>query len=86
MRYMIVFILFLSSVSLAQETRNTEQDQPQPEVASGSGDGIRPSSDKSDAAPTQSDIDGGSRENGFEIFRPTEDISEDLAVPFPVDI
>lgn len=88
----IVVVLFgflFSLIALAQnsepsfenESSVSQAEQPEPENTNStpaSGD----SGSQNNSAPPPPVADSGD----FEVFDPTEDISEDLSVPFPVDI
>ena len=79
MKYSIVFIgLFLFFMSVFA------QDQSLPEQI----DSEQTSGEEIVNEKTQEPAENSSgRQNAeFDVFRPTEDISEDLPVPFPVDI
>ena len=78
MRYIIVLTgYFVFSFAHAQE--NTSSDATQASSAEVTQATERP--DNEETAPQEE-----SNQPNFDVFRPSEDISEDLAVPFPVDI
>ena len=78
MKYLIVLTnILLSSLSVySQETENSAPDVAQPASAE--------NNPPSNEAETTSSTDN--EQSDFDVFQPSEEISEDLSVPFPVDI
>lgn len=77
-----------SLVLIAFLTGNTALAQEQPATASSSPVETKAQDDKTVNQP-QADPSGQkntAREKGDEVFKPSEEISEDFAVSFPVDI
>lgn len=76
MKYLFVLIAFFSAAILSQES----------EVASDDQENAVNETPASVAVPDEPDSDTNSNSEDFEVFNPSEDISEDLSVPFPADI
>lgn len=76
--FSILFAFFAYSQDVENETTNTENsDELNAEQV------IEQSSEQK---TENESVNTGSSNRNFDVFRPSEDISEDLAVPFPVDI
>ena len=73
MRYILVLICFLSFLSYAEQAADQPLSQAQKEPEA------QTETTEKQAENTEANAD-------FKTFQPSEDISEDLAVPFPVDI
>lgn len=100
MRYIIVFIalFFLLSpeVSTNLQAQQTTVESRDPnllndEAQANEQAGINEAETAQTSSNDDMDSSGGSstsdnRSGDFDVFKPSEDISEDLAVPFPVDI
>lgn len=79
-KLLTVLVLSVTSWSLAQpevlndsDTGEDEQNQTSQQV-------------KSPEPPASSQVPDNKNETSVEVFRPSEEISEDLSVSFPVDI
>jgi hypothetical protein len=95
--YLYVFIIFSSPLLLAQQTEDVpvfdepaEAEAPVPEEDAVTEEPSSSPDETAEAAEeTQEPATGeaaGAQSGDFDVFQPSEEISEDLAVPFPADI
>lgn len=87
----IVLLVFAGSVVWAQETE--EESSGESQTNSSESESKEPTNDESETddstetdKPATSETETKTSEDTPDIFDPTENISEDYAVPFPVDI
>lgn len=86
MKYIFVFIslfYFFQPVYAQQETAIDNPNGDKTILENGQ-EVVEENADKQEAVEQASEAQVS--ESDFDVFRPSEDISEDLAVPFPVDI
>lgn len=76
-KYLIVFTVFVSVSVFSQDPSDTNSE-----------DAESASNELPTSIPATEELESSTNPNSedFEVFNPSEDISEDLSVPFPADI
>ena len=87
----IVLLVFAGNAFLAQETEGESSDESQtnssePESKEPTNDPSETEATEETQEPVADETETKTSEDTPDIFDPTENISEDYAVPFPVDI
>lgn len=89
-KFLVVFLVTLATMSISAQDPNesdveTIEDSTSDEVADVDAKSNEPAVNKDDSDPSETD-EVKTPSNTPDTFDPTENISEDYAVPFPVDI
>ena len=85
--YIAVFACFFYSLNLFSQDVQPSFEEAVEQPQSSSEPSTPVAIETPDEATTASTSESAAPDAGdFEVFNPTEDISEDLSVPFPVDI
>ena len=89
-KFLVVFLVTLATMSISAQDPNesdveTIEDSTSDEVADGDAKSNEPAVNKDDSDLSETD-EVKTPSNTPDTFDPTENISEDYAVPFPVDI
>lgn len=82
----IITIICASGLLIATQvfSQNTEAESAEASGASNPSSEARQQSETSQPSPAKKSV--GKRAPSKEVFKPSEEITEDLPVPFPVDI